>query len=145
MRREISQGIIYRNNKGFIEFLIIKRVPEDGGFWQAITGGIDNGESDIGALRRELSEEVGINNPLNISDCLEYYEWGDPKNGKCGRDHIFAVEVSYDTQVVVDKNEHSEFRWLQLEEAVALLKHNGNKRSMYLAANTLKTSEVNSI
>jgi len=134
MRREISQGIVYRINNGLIEFLIIKRIPEDGGFWQAITGGIDGDESDVDALRRELSEEIGIDDILNISNCLEYYEWGNPEDERHGRDHIFAVEVSCDAQVVVNKNEHSNYKWLPLEKALSLLKHDGNKRSMQLVA-----------
>lgn len=134
MMREIVQGVIYRKNNDFMEFLVIKRVPEDGGFWQAVTGGKDHGEDNIATLRRELREEVGIESALAISDCLDSYDWGDPNDGKYGRDYIYAVEVSTDTEVFLDGNEHTEHKWLELEEALNMLKHDGNKRSMRLVA-----------
>ena len=134
MIRIIAQGVVFRRQKNGNEFLVLKRVPEDGGFWQAVTGTIEKGEQAIDAIKRELAEETGISETIHISDVLEEYSWDLPKDKIQGKDLIFAVEVSRNIKIKIDQNEHSEFRWLPLEEAVNLLKYEGNKKSMMLVS-----------
>lgn len=134
INQETAQGVVYRRNDQDLEFLVVKRVPEDGGFWQAITGTIDPGEKAPETLRRELIEEAGITDPVHISDCLEIYNWRIEEKDITGRDQIFAVEVAKDTKIVIDPKEHSEFKWLPLQDAISLLKYDGNKNSMALVA-----------
>lgn len=129
---EIVQGIVYRRGSNGTEFLIMKRVLEDGGFWQAVTGTIEPGEELVQTLRRELIEEAGLHAPMRISDMLHSYEWASKE--VTGRDSVFAVEVSVDSVVVLEPAEHDEFKWLGLEDAVQMLKYDGNKSSMREAA-----------
>lgn len=110
----------------------MKRVPKDGGFWQAITGTVEPGEEILDTVKRELVEEAGISEPVYISAKLVEYEWFNSKRGYGGRDTIFAVEVSPIAEVVISIDEHSEYKWLQIEDALALLKFDGNKKSMQL-------------
>ena len=51
------QAVIFRR-KPSLEFLILRRVPEKGGFWQNLSGGVEEGESLLDTLKRELKEEV---------------------------------------------------------------------------------------
>ena len=39
------QCIIFRKTNNSFEFLLLKRVPSKGGFWQSLTGGLEDGES----------------------------------------------------------------------------------------------------
>ncbi len=126
----IAQGVVYRYKDAGLEFLIIKRVPSDGGFWQAITGTIEDGEDATQTLIRELAEEAGITTTLHVSDCLEIYNWESTEYELMGKDHVFAVEVGDSTDIVINSEEHSEFRWLALDDAAKLLKFDGNKQSM---------------
>jgi dATP pyrophosphohydrolase len=48
------EGIIFRRNGGVIEYLLLKRLPERNGFWQPVTGGMEEGETREEALRREI-------------------------------------------------------------------------------------------
>lgn len=40
------------------EYLLLRRIPEQGGFWQGVTGGVEGRESLADAARRELIEEI---------------------------------------------------------------------------------------
>jgi lipoyl(octanoyl) transferase len=128
--QHVVQGVVYRWQGTELEFLVVKRVPEDGGFWQAITGTVEEGETMVRALRREVAEEAGISDVLHVSECLETYVWRNDAKGIEGQDKVFAVEVASDEQVVLDGKEHTEFKWLALGDATTLLKYDGNKRSM---------------
>jgi lipoyl(octanoyl) transferase len=143
IKQETAQGVVYRRAPQGLEFLLVKRVPEDGGFWQAITGTIDEGERAIETLKRELVEEAGITNPLHISEKLEDYSWGGEEQGIIGNDQVFAVEVTPDTQIIIEPTEHSEFKWLPLQDAVTLLKYDGNKNSMRIVAEYAITHSQN--
>jgi len=52
--------IIFRRNGSRIEYLLLKRLPERNGFWQPVTGGVEEGETRKEALCREVMEETGI-------------------------------------------------------------------------------------
>jgi hypothetical protein len=48
---EIAQGVVFRRHETGIHFLVLKRAPDDGGFWQAITGTIEDGELALELLK----------------------------------------------------------------------------------------------
>jgi 8-oxo-dGTP pyrophosphatase MutT (NUDIX family) len=101
-------------------------------FWQPITGGLEEGETKMEALKREIREETGIKNIIKIIEDVHYYEHRDlslieyfKKHGYVCRylkAYAFGVEVSSDEEVVLDGKEHSEFKWCSFQEALKLLK-----------------------
>lgn len=134
MTQEIAQGIVYRYRENELEFLVLKRVPEDGGFWQAVTGTIEKNEPALEALKRELAEEAGITQPIHISQKLEDYHWQNQETGLVGSDQVFGVEVTSQTIIKIDPKEHSEYKWLPVDKAMSVLKYEGNKKSMELVS-----------
>ena len=42
------------------EVLILHRVPEQGGYWHVVAGGVESGETVTEAAERELQEETGL-------------------------------------------------------------------------------------
>ena len=56
------EAVIYQRNGDTIEYLLLKRLPERNGFWQPVTGGLEEGETRTEALHREIEEETGIRN-----------------------------------------------------------------------------------
>lgn len=95
-------------------------------FWQSITGSLDEGESHADAARRELLEETG----LSDEGTLEYsgmsrqfvidprwrhrFEPGVVENVEF--EWRYCVPRPLDIQV--DGDEHTEYRWLPLAEAI---------------------------
>jgi 8-oxo-dGTP pyrophosphatase MutT (NUDIX family) len=134
------EGILFKRVEGEIKYLLLKRHPEKGEFWQPITGGLEEGETKIETLKREIIEETGIKSIIKIIENVHYYEFLDPslieyfKRHRRACNHVkeyaFGVEVSSDEKVVLDGKEHSEYRWCGFEEALKLLKWKGNKEAL---------------
>lgn len=64
------QAFVFSVNPSF-RVLILKRTPERSGYWQPVSGGIENGEEPAIAVVREVFEETGITGIRNIID-LDY-------------------------------------------------------------------------
>jgi len=70
--RDTARGITYDIVNGEYIFLLLKTKY---GYWQNPQGGIDPGESEIGAIVRELVEETGLKYEemfLNSRHFIEY-------------------------------------------------------------------------
>lgn len=134
------EAILFKRTDGTIQYLLLKTVPRRGEFWQPITGGLEEGETKIEALKREIREETGIKNIMKIIEDVHYYEPIDPplieflkKHGqacKYLKQYAFGVEVSSEEKVILDGKEHSEFKWCSVQGALGLLKWKGNKEAL---------------
>jgi len=138
-------AILFKRTDGKIQYLLLKRHPpkrhpEVGEFWQPITGGLEEGETKIEALKREIREETGIMSMIKVTEDVHYYEVLDAslieyfkRHGhayKHVKEYAFGVEVSSDVKVVLDGKEHSEFRWCSFHEALKLLRYKGYKDAL---------------
>jgi len=121
------EAIIFRKNGNKTEYLLLKRVPEKNGFWQPVTGGLEEGETRTEALFREIKEETGIKNPIRVIEGLYYFEFSDPN---LNQEYVYGVEVSPTEEVVLDGEEHSEYRWCSFREALQLLSWKENKEAL---------------
>lgn len=108
-------------------FLLMRRVPERGGFWQPLTGGVEHGETSEEAIRREALEETGITEMTEVVDSNYHYEFTD--EGRHHIEYIFGAEVPVSTNVRFS-HEHDDFRWVSKDEALQLLKWPGNKEGL---------------
>ena len=129
------EAILFRKNKGEIEYLILKRKRERGGFWQPITGGLEGGETLMEALRREIKEETGIINYIRIIENVHYFDFSDHSLFESFKtdifsEYVFGVEVSFNEELVLDEKEHGEYRWCTFKEALRMLKWENNKKAL---------------
>ena len=87
------QGILFAKVGVEIKFLLLKRSPEDGGFWQAMTGTLDSNENMITCLKREVEEEIGVKseNIKSITDMFYSFTW--EKKGKLIYEYVYGVEL----------------------------------------------------
>lgn len=111
-------------------YLLLKRIPTRGGFWQPITGGVEKGEELLDAVRREVAEESGITNIKRIIENVHQFVVEAPPYY---REYIFGVEIDPRETITLDKNiqqEHDDHRWCAYKEAMALLKWPGNKEGL---------------
>jgi len=121
------EAIIFRKNGNKTEYLLLKRVPERNGFWQPVTGGLEEGETRTEALIREIKEETGIKNLIRVIEGLYYFEFSDPN---LNQEYVYGVEVSPTEELVIDGEEHSEYRWCSFQEALQLLSWKENKEAL---------------
>ena len=127
--RNQVEAIVFRKLAGGEpSFLMLKRAPERGAFWQPVTGNVEEAESFEVAALREVQEELGITNIIQLIDTGYSYEFTD--NGLDQFERIFGVQVPTD-QVVRLSSEHTEYCWATKEEALNLyLKYPGNKEGL---------------
>ena len=127
------QGILFRKINGEIQYLLLKRISEREGFWQPVTGGLEEGETKVEALEREALEETGIKNIVRIVENVHYFEYSDVnfiKGYDFIKEHVFGVEVHSNEKITIDGKEHSEFKWCSFQEALELLKWDENKEAL---------------
>ena len=121
------EAIIFRRNGSKIEYLLLKRLPERNGFWQPVTGGVEEGETRNETLRREIREETGVKDIVAVLEDLYVFEFSDPNPNQ---EHVYGVEISPSEEIVIDRNEHSEYRWCGFHEAMQLLHWKENKEAL---------------
>ena len=101
------------------KFLMLKRSPQIiyGGIWQCITGKIETDEVPIETAIRELKEETGLY-PINkwtIDQVNHFYE---ADYNRMNLIPVFGVEV--DSLLINLSDEHSDYRWCNIKEALDL-------------------------
>jgi dATP pyrophosphohydrolase len=118
--------IVFKVVENKVSFLLLKRAESRGGFWQPVTGGVDEGEEFKASAIREMQEETGILEYVEILEELHFFEF--ETNGGFGRlkEYVFGVQVDAGAESVIS-DEHSEQRWCSIEEALELLKYENNK------------------
>lgn len=114
-------------------YLLLKRSPRKdfgAGNWECVTGRLDQGEGFEEALYREVREEVGLEiRPIFIIGTTHFYR-GEvrPENELVGV--VFCCQVVGETAVQLSQ-EHSEYRWVTLEEAEHL-RHSEKRAEWWL-------------
>jgi 8-oxo-dGTP pyrophosphatase MutT (NUDIX family) len=119
------QSIVYNKGVDGLNILLLKRSPEDGGFWQTVTGTLEINESIIESRIRELEEETGIKE-ANFSDEIYRFSW--VKKDYTVVELVYAVEVF--SQNVTISSEHTEYIWLPIKEAIDKVEKQNTKDSL---------------
>ena len=98
------------------------------GCWQFPQGGVDKGEDLLGALHREVEEEIGVGQNLyNVVACRTGYRYKFPnghlKKGEfCGQDQTFFLcdylGKKSDFKLDLHTPEFSKVRWIYPEEFI---------------------------
>jgi len=104
------------------EFLVAHRVPDGGGYWHTIAGGVEDGEEWEAAGLRELREETGL-----VAEALEVLgefsyarESWESEPGLRVDVHAFLVDVEPGWEPQLD-HEHDDYRCCSRDAAMELL------------------------
>lgn len=138
MRKRIQlECIVFRKNKNNYEYLLLKRIPEKGGFWQPPCGGMeDTDKTKLDAAYREVFEETGISKDkiLRVIENVHYFvmskHYLTNEQMEPVEEFVLGFEVKNGAEVDIAKNncvEHEEYRWVSFEESIKLLKWENNK------------------
>ena len=138
---------LYRNGVGIFllnknkKLWVGKRIDSDGKFWQMPQGGIDTGEKEDDAMKRELKEEIGTNNVNILMKSEDWFQYDLPQElmksiwkgkYKGQRQKWYACEIVDDDNKInlnYHKPEFSEWKWIEPRLAIDLVIP--FKKSMY--------------
>lgn len=123
IRSIIVSAVLLSEIDGQLKILLMKRVK--GQFWSHIAGKIEQAETASQAAVREIREETGIQvQQLYSADYLEqFYE---ASANVIELIPVFAAYCAKD-QAVVLNDEHTEYGWFSLEEAVERAEFGGQR------------------
>ncbi len=132
------QVFVFTRNPKFM-VLILKRIPERDGYWQPISGGIEEGEKPIDAIKREIYEETGIKELERIIDLKYSFIFKTLWHGKLTkmREICFAIEIKKEKPIRIS-NEHEEYKWCTEDEAKKFLKWEHNIIALNKLINLIK-------
>lgn len=119
----------YKINNSEPEFLLLKRNPQKGSFWQVVTGGIKSHQSLTEAALTELAEELSLDSKvenLMRSDFSFYYVGSE---GYELNEYVFGYRLNEGEEVTLS-DEHVESKFVNIEEAISLLKYESNKKAL---------------
>lgn len=138
-RRTVSVSVLRRGPAG-VEALVLFRHPHRGGFWQPVTGTVEQGESPLQTARRELIEETGIAGlePVDLRYKHAFaFESRTRLVPRIFEETAFAARVEGNPTINLDAREHAEHKWVPVDEAIALVPHLGLKKGLRLAKERL--------
>ena len=133
VKRSAGAVVFYRNPSGKIEYLLLKHSEH---YWNFPKGGIEKGEGEIQAAKREIFEETALKDVKFLPGfrVVEKYFYHAPKDfpKKEYRDKpVFKIVSFYlaesKTKDVKISYEHKGFDWLSLKETLSLFR----KRKSY--------------
>ncbi|MDA3856054.1 MAG: NUDIX domain-containing protein [Candidatus Woesearchaeota archaeon] len=142
------EAIVYRKKKDEYEFLLLKRIPSKGHFWQPICGKMEDSDKNVlDGCYREIKEETSIDkkNIIRVIDNVHYFEMNRHYLTRevmpTIKEYVLAFEVDTNTVINIENNiypEHEEYKWVTLEEALDLLKWENNKEAFSKLFENLK-------
>jgi len=137
IRSIIVSGVALSKINGEIKILLMKR--NKGGFWCHIAGKVEVGEKGWQAIIREFHEETAIEvQQLYSADYLEqFYE------AEFNVIELIPAFVVYceENQKITLNEEHSEYMWCTLDEAVEKVNFDGQRKLyQYVWNNFVKRS-----
>ena len=137
--RQPIQVLVYvvrRHAEGGWEYLLLRRVPGRGGFWQGVTGGVEGGEDLVDAARRELAEETGLT-PLTMA--MAGFRYSFPMEDRWRplyepgieaiTEHVLIATVDSRDEPVLSP-EHDNYEWCEFNEALRKLSWPNNIRAL---------------
>jgi lipoyl(octanoyl) transferase len=142
IKHQSAQVIIFDDSSGEPYYLLLRRTRARGGFWQPVTGGIKRkrNETPMAAALREAEEETGLNGELIDLNYVHSF-FIEPrllkqphKKPQINREYSYALRVKQ-RDVKIDPDEHTDYAWLNYEDAYARLIWNGNQRALALTRN----------
>ncbi len=125
-----------KSDSGQFEYALLKR--SDNGWWLGVTGGGEDQETSLQAAVRETYEETGIamdSEFIQLDTVIPVAVTVFTVGGLWGKDTYVIPQYSFGVSAgsgqIVLSHEHTEYRWLEYEQAYNLMEFDGNKTALW--------------
>ena len=126
-------AVVVNSNNEFL--LMFKRSYE---YWEFPKGHMEGAELDeLKTMDREVKEETGIKNYKLIEGFRHVMKYTYNKDGVFIHKTVIMFLIRTDDPVKINI-EHKEYKWVNYEEALRMLKHEGQKEMLKEAYEFLK-------
>jgi dATP pyrophosphohydrolase len=130
--------VIFAETDGSREFLLLKRIESEGGFWQSVTGSLEDEETHLEAAVREVREETGITvsaDDLIDLQLLNTFEIAPQWQARYAPGVTHNEEVCFAIRVVkssvhIDSIEHDDWAWVSYARAMKVLNWESSRRAL---------------
>lgn len=126
---------LHRKNNDKYEYCIFYRKKDK--FWQGLSGGVEDNEELADTVKREVYEETGIkvNNVIKLDTISSIPGINVNKNFNYKNNiyvvYEYAFGININDEDIKLSDEHEEYRWVNYEEAIKLLKYDSNKTALF--------------
>jgi dATP pyrophosphohydrolase len=129
IKSDLVELHVFRIEQNEMQFLLLKRSAHKiyPGLWQMVSGHIKKGETAVNTVLRELKEETGLK-PFRLWVAPNINSFYSPDEDCISVIPVFAVQVKNHNVLISD--EHSEFKWVNSEEAKIFLAWEGQRKSV---------------
>jgi len=110
-----------------VKNILLLQRKDNPNYWQSVTGSIEKNESPKQCAGREVFEETGlIVNDYNFYSLNQmnqyqiYPEWKHryDENVSTNIEHLFALQLPKKEHIIINPQEHIEYIWTDLEDAI---------------------------
>lgn len=137
-----AQVLIFADTECGREFLLLRRVASHGGFWQSLTGSLEDEETHVEAAIREVGEETGI--IARAEDLIDLklvntFEIAPQWQAKYAPGVTHNEEVCFGLRVDkceirINSVEHDAWLWVDYDTAMRMLHWESSKRALACVA-----------
>ncbi|HQN64732.1 MAG TPA: dihydroneopterin triphosphate diphosphatase [Methylophilus sp.] len=108
-----------------LEILLLERADK-AGFWQSVTGSLEEGETPREAAIREVQEETGLDarayglqdwQASNVYEIYPHWRYRYAPGVTENREHLFGLCVPRDVHITLAPREHVRYEWVDWREA----------------------------
>jgi lipoyl(octanoyl) transferase len=120
-------ALVFRRTGPRIQYLMMRRIPDRGGFWQSVSGRVNKGEAAEDGARREVLEETSLE-PRTVVLLETVNVFFKPGEEVIYLEPCFGVEVVGGDPTL--SGEHDAYRWLEIADAQQVIAFSGVRHAL---------------